>query len=254
MYGAILGDMIGSIYEYGQLKDVHPITSQKLLTDDSFYSDDTILTIAILDAIQQNGDYEKFLKEYARRYQDYHPSYYSSFRSPFSSGFMKWVEGKKEGNSTGNGALMRISPVGYMFDDVKDVKEQAKLATIPSHNSPEAIESATTLALMIYYLRKGYSKEAVFGKLGITPNYTPFRHFNRTCGETLPNCLYAFYYSRNLEDAYFRTLQFGGDTDTNCCIVGSLAEACYGVDDSYKKDVERVLPKEFVKVLKKDNR
>lgn len=254
MYGAILGDMIGSVYEYEQIHHITPVYPKQLLTDDCFYSDDTILTIAVLDALQHDQNYEKYLKEYALKYQDYRPAYYPSNYSPFSKGFLQWVRGEKEGNSCGNGALMRISPVGFLCDSEKDIKEQARLATIPSHNHPEAIESATNLALMIYYLRKGYSKEQIFHKMKITPDYQPFHSFNRTCQSTLPNCLYAFYNARDLEDAYFRTLQLGGDTDTNCCIVGSLAEACYGLDDSYHETVERALPKEFVKVLKKDNR
>ena len=252
MYGSIYGDLIGSIYEFDQLKEIRSIESSGYLSDESFFSDDTILTIAICDAIKNDKDYDKYLREYISDYRDYKPDFHPYFKSSFSPGLIKWANGNSIGNSKGNGAMMRISPVGFLFDSEDEVIKNARLATIPSHNSEEAIDSATKIALIIFYLRKGYSKEEVFNMLDINVKYTPFKKFNTTCKETLDNCLYAFYYSNSFIDAMQKTLLMGGDTDTNCAIVGGMAEACYGIDETIIHDVNMKIPHKFVEVLTKD--
>lgn len=251
MYGAIIGDLSGSIYEFSQVKEVFSVKMNKLIEDNAFYSDDTILTMAILDAIQNNGSYEEFLKYYINYFSNYRPDFRPYFRHPFSPGMMKWAKGNYQGNSTGNGAMMRISPVGYLFDLEEEVIKNAKLATIPSHNSVEAVDSATIIALIIFYARKGYSKEEIFKKLNLPIIYEPFKKFNSTCSETINNCLYALYISDNFNDSIKNALLMGGDTDTNACIVGSMAEALYGIDESIKKLAEEKLPREFIKILRK---
>lgn len=251
MYGAIIGDLAGSVYEYEQTKEVKSIVINKLIAKDSFYSDDTILTMAILQAALTDKDYERSLKEYIINYASLLPNHKPYFKTMFSPSLIKWANGSKEGNSTGNGAMMRISPIGYLFDTEQDVIKQAKLATIPSHNSEQAISSATKIALIIFYLRNGLTKEEVFNKLNITLKYQPFTKFNLTCSETIENCLYAFYISNNFEDAIKNAVLMGGDTDTNACIVGSMAEAAYGISNKLKKEVDRKIPDSFKKLLKK---
>lgn len=162
MYGAIIGDLAGSIYEYDQVNKVKSIKMNKLIEDNAFYSDDTILTIAILDAIVNKRDYGLVLREYIKKYKYSKLNYEPYFNTMFSPNLIKWSESNVEGNSHGNGAMMRISPVGYLFDTEEDIINNARLATIPSHNSKEAIEAATIVALIIFYLRKGLTKEEVF--------------------------------------------------------------------------------------------
>jgi ADP-ribosylglycohydrolase len=250
MLGAIYGDKAGSIYEFGQTKKVAPVITDKLIMPNSFYSDDTIETVAIIDAIINHNDYESTLKKYILEYQDYKPNFSPYFSSSFSPNTIKWAKGEGRSDSKGNGALMRISPVGFLFNSYDDVVENAYLATIPSHNSYEAIDAATTVALMIYYFRKGYSKEEVLKALEIEINYKPFKKFNTTCRETLGNCLFALYNSYSFEDAIRKVLFMGGDTDTNACIVGSIAEALYGLNNEQKEQAEENLPQELSKVLK----
>ena len=252
MYGSIYGDLAGSIYEFEQLKEIKSIDNGGYLSDKSFFSDDTILTVAVCDAIKSDLDYDKYLRKYIIDYMDYKPDFHPYFRSSFSPNLIKWAKSDLEGPSQGNGAMMRISPVGFLFDSEDEVIENARLATIPSHNSEEAIDSATKIALIIFYLRKGYSKEEVFNMLDINVKYTPFKKFNTTCKETIDNCLYAFYYSNSFIDAMKKTLLMGGDTDTNCAIVGGMAEACYGIDEILIQDVNKKIPHKFVKVLTKD--
>lgn len=147
--------------------------------------------------------------------------------------------------------MMRISPIGYLFGSEEEVIENAILATIPSHNSKQAIDASTTVALMKFYFQNGLTKEEVFTKLNIVPIYIPFKRFNITCSETIGNCLYALYNSNCFEEAITKTLLMGGDTDTNACIVGSLAEALYGINDDLKQKAESKLPSEFIKVLRR---
>lgn len=254
MYGAIIGDLSGSIYEFGQTKSITNISINNIIEKNAFYSDDTILTIAIADAILNDKDYNKYIRYYIQKYSSYRPNFEPYFKTTFSPNLMKWSSRDLVGQSTGNGAMMRISPVGFMFDSEKEVIENAKLATIPSHNSEEAINAATQIALIIFYLRKGLSKEEIYSKLKIELKYMPFKKFNVTCNETIDNCLYVFYHSTGFEDAIIKTLYLGGDTDTNACIVGSMAEAAYGIDDDLIDIVNKKIPSEFKKVLLKSRK
>ncbi len=251
MLGAIYGDKAGSTYEFDQLKEIKSINPKQIILSNSFYSDDTIETIAVIDAIINNKDYEQSLREYILNNIEYKPNYTPYFKSSFSPGTIKWAKGIGRNDSIGNGAMMRISPVGYLFNSEQEVIENARLVTVPSHNSHEAIESATIIALMIYYFRTGLTKAEVFRKLNLLSKYEPFEKFNTTCKETLGNCLYAIYNSFSFEDAIRRTLLMGGDTDTNCCIVGSVAESLYGMNEMQKEETIAGLPDEYVKILKR---
>ncbi len=249
MLGAIYGDKAGSIYEYEQIKMIKPIVVEQLIQKESFYSDDTIETIAVIDAIINNKDYEQTLREFILNNVQYKPDFKPYFKTSFSPGAIMWANGVGRNDSIGNGAMMRISPVGYLFDSEEEVIENSRLVTIPSHNSKEAIESASVIALMIYYFRNGLTKEEVFHKLGLLVKYKPFERFNITCKETLGNCLYALYNSTSFDDAIRKTLLLGGDTDTNCCIVGSVAESLYGMTNIQRKEAITGLPNEYVKIL-----
>lgn len=251
MWGAIIGDIAGSIYEYNQLKKITPITCKELLPGNSFFSDDTILTIAILDALEHDKDYEKYLKLYGNRYFNYKPYFKPYFKSTFSPGFTKWLSGVNEGKSIGNGAMMRIGPVGYIFNSEEKVIENSRLATIPSHNSEEAVKCSQIIALIIYYAKNGLDKQQIINKLNINLCYTPFQKFNSTCNETLGNCLYALFTSNSFEESIRKVLSYGGDTDTNACIVGSMAEAMFGINPKLISKAKLKIPTEFIEVLNK---
>ena len=251
MLGAIYGDKAGSLYEYEQLKEIKPIDPKELILPNSFYSDDTIETIAIMDSIINNKDYGSTLREYILKYQDYMPNHSPYFKSMFTDNTINWATRIKKIKSKGNGAMMRISPVGYLFNDEALVIKNAYYATMTTHNTPEALYGAVTIALLIYHFRIGLSRDEIFDKLELNVEYKPFEKFNCTCSDTLGNCLYAIYNSNSFEDAIRRVLLMGGDTDTNACIVGSVAEAMYGMSDKQKNDAIEGLPDEFVNVLKR---
>lgn len=257
MWGAIIGDLAGSIYEYEQVKKVKKvICNNNLIVNNSFYSDDTILTVAILDAILNNGDYEYYLKMYGKKFKDYNPNITPYFKHPFSPGYMNWVVGKNFGNSTGNGAMMRISPVAYLFNTEIEVLENAYKATIPSHNSEEAIKCVSIVAKVIYYARCGIDKKEILNRVKeeIDISLKPFKKFNTTCYDTISNCLYCLFYSNSFNQAIQNIISLGGDTDTNACIVGSMAEALYGIEDRLIIKTKEKLPEEFVDIIYKGYR
>lgn len=251
MWGSIIGDLAGSVYEFSQIKEVTPVVVDDLIRDDAFYSDDTILMVAIIDAILNDRDYNKYLREYGLEFIDYKPDVSPYFITSFSPGFIKWLKGNEEGLSMGNGAMMRIAPVGFMFDDLETVKEESEKVTSPSHNTSESIKCSQTVASIIYLARNGYSKEEIIDLLDLNISFKPFTKFNYTCGDTIGNCLYAVFTTDSFESALREVISYGGDTDTNACIVGGMAEAFYGVDQSLIDMAKEKIPKKFVKVLEK---
>ena len=251
MLGAIIGDMAGSIYEYGQIKGVSSIEPKNIIEDNSFYSDDTILTMAIADAILSGEDYGEKLREYALKYKSFHPTDLPYFKTVFSPNFEKWAKGNEQGESRGNGAMMRVSPVGYLFNNERDVERNAILSTIPSHNSDEAIDCARIVALVILYARLGYTKDEIAKKLHLQISKPNITKFNYTCADTIGVCMYSLYHGKNFEECIRIALSFGGDTDTNACIVGSMAEAMYGIGEDLKKQALAKLPPEFVDILQR---
>ena len=249
MWGAIIGDLAGSIYEFDQVKETKPVKVKEIIEADSFFSDDTILTIAILDAFLNDKDYEKYLKQYALEYLDYKPNITPYFKHPFSPGFIKWAKGEKKGTSNGNGAMMRISPIGYLSNNEEELVDNVLKATTPSHNTEEAINGATIVAKIIYLARKGLTKDQITQKLCIKLQYEPFTNFNMTCDTTINNCLYALFTSNSFEESITKVISYGGDTDTNVCIVGSMAEALYGIESHLVEQATEKIPPSFIKKL-----
>lgn len=251
MLGAIIGDLAGSIYEFDQFKCHKNIEINNIIEENSFFSDDTILTIAIADAIINKKNYDETLKEYANKYGNKIPKGIKYFKTMFSPGFMAWAKQKEQGTSLGNGAMMRISPVGYLFNKEEDVIENAYLATIPSHNTKEAIECAKIISLIIFYARQEMSKEEILNKLNIQIKKPIINKFNYTCSETIDVCLYSLFSTNTFEDSIRTAISFGGDTDTNACIVGSMAEVMYGIPHNLKQQALEKLPCEFINILNK---
>jgi len=250
MLGAIIGDLAGSIYEFEQIKNCHSIKVKNIIEENSFFSHDTILTVAIADAILNNIDYETKLKEYALEYDNKIPKDIPYFKSMFSPNFTNWAKGNFQGISSGNGSMMRISPVGYLFNTEEDVIKNSYLATIPSHNSKDAIDCAKTVALIIFYAKQGLSKQEIIDKLNLKIKKPNIEKFNYTCIDTIDLCLYSLFNANNFEESIKLALSFGGDTDTNACIVGSMAEAMFGIDEDLKQKAISKLPQNFKKIIK----
>ncbi len=272
MLGAIIGDVVGSYYEVLEIEERKNNKKNRsyeerikildenipLFTDKCSATDDSILTCAIYDAIKNgNRDYEKYLNIYGIREINLGKDIYG--RSRFGSGFVDWLEGKKEGNSFGNGSAMRISPVGFCFNTLEEVKEESKKATIPSHNHVNAIIASEAVATSIFLLRKGMSKEEVIKY--IKDNYYDLNYdletlqknysFSSKASNSVPQALYIFSIANSFEDSIRKAISIGGDTDTIAAIVGSLSESYYGIPENLKQRVKPYL-KDYMYDLLKD--
>ncbi len=225
MLGAIVGDIVGSIYEFNN----HRSKEFPLFGNGCDYTDDTVLTVAVADCVMRNGNYSESIKSYARK----HPA------RGYGGMFAQWIrsENMDAYNSWGNGSAMRVSAVGFAFDDLQSVVTEAKRSAEVTHNHPEGIKGAQATAVAIYMARKGQSKEqiksAIIKYFGYDLNRTldeirPVYVFNESCQGTVPEAIIAFLESTDFEDAIRNAVSLGGDTDTLTCITGGIAEAFYG--------------------------
>ena len=266
MLGAIIGDVVGSYYEVLEVKEIKnghrsyeeriKILDQNtpLFTENSSVTDDSILTFAIYKAIKENKPYEEMLKYYAKKEIDLGKDMYG--RSRFGKGFVEWVNGNTQGTSYGNGASMRISPVGYLFDTLEEVKQETYKATIPSHNHEESILCAEAVSTSIFLLRNGMSKEEL--KEYIEKNYFKLDYdledlrrnykFSSKSINSVPQAIFAFLESNSFEETIRNAISIGGDTDTIACIAGSLAESYYGIPEDLLEQVKPYL-KDYMKEL-----
>lgn len=266
MLGAIIGDVVGSYYEVLEVKEIKnghrsyeeriKILDQNtpLFTENSSVTDDSILTFAIYKAIKENKPYEEMLKYYAKKEIDLGKDMYGRLR--FGKGFVEWVNGNTQGTSYGNGASMRISPVGYLFDTLEEVKQETYKATIPSHNHEESILCAEAVSTSIFLLRNGMSKEEL--KEYIEKNYFKLDYdledlrrnykFSSKSINSVPQAIFAFLESNSFEETIRNAISIGGDTDTIACIAGSLAESYYGIPEDLLEQVKPYL-KDYMKEL-----
>lgn len=248
MIGAIIGDIVGSRFEFNNTFS----KNFDLFTKDCDFTDDTICTIAIADAIMNKKSYTDSLVYWCRKYPNPKGSYGGSFSL--------WVLGNNHlpYNSFGNGSAMRVSSVAWLFNTEEDVIKQARLTAMVSHNHPEGIKGAECIALAIHMLRKGSLDSEIISRLNeYYPNFLNNHYqkgvFNETCQGTIPVCLQIFFNSSSFENAIRNAISFGGDSDTIGAIVGSMAEAKFGIPEKIKQQCLRFLPEEMVDVINRFN-
>ncbi len=225
MRGAIVGDIVGSIYQGAMsMNEDFP-----LFASDCRFTDDTVLTIAIAEAIQNNTGYAASLRQWGRRYP----------RAEYGLNFGMWLlrDGAGPYNSFGNGSAMRVSPVGWAFSELSAVLVEARKTAEVTHNHPEGIKGAQAIAAAIFVARMGYSKPQIKNMMEHIFNYDCSEtidairrrsQFDITCQGTVPMATIAFLQSHSFEHAIRVAVSFGGDTDTLACITGAIAEAFYG--------------------------
>lgn len=232
MLGAIAGDIVGSVYEWKNIKT----KEFPLFSDRCFYTDDSILTIALADTTLTGTPYVENLKTFYRWYP--HGGYGGSFhlwaRSRHSEPYNSW----------GNGAAMRISPAGYAFDDLETVLTKAEEYTAITHNHPEGIKGGQSVAAAIYLARTGKTKDDIRQYVETRFGYDLSRHvddirptytFDVSSQGTVPQAIRAFLDSDDFEDAIRTAISLGGDSDTLACITGGIAQAFY---QGVPKDIE----------------
>ena len=218
--GAICGDIVGSRYE-GKVKPNTP--NFRLFTKKSRFTDDTVHSCAIADAILNNKSYAESLKESYKKYP----------YAGYGKGFKEWAKSDsyEPYNSWGNGSAMRVSPIAYAFDNEKDVLAEAKRSAECTHNHPEGIKGAQAVALAIFMARKGASREEIYSEMTIRMGYDLMNvpnGFFVSCQESVPQALVAFLTSIDYVDAIRKAVMFMGDADTLACIAGSIAQPFYG--------------------------
>lgn len=224
--GAICGDVIGSSREF-QLPPCKT-TNFSLFQPVSNITDDSILTIATMSVL--NGD-----RDYGEAYKLFGNKYPSSYGASFSMWLMS--DDMKPYNSYGNGAGMRVSPVGWAFDTMEKTLAEAKKSAMCTHSHPEGIKGAQAIAASVFMARTGKSKKQiktfVQNKFGYNLNRTcdeirPEYVFDVTCQGSVPESIIAFLESEDYESAVRLSVSLGGDTDTTGAMTGSIAEAFYG--------------------------
>ena len=225
MIGAIAGDIIGSVYEARPIKTKEFPLFQPLCR----FTDDSVLTVAVAQAIMTDGDYRRWVWEIGRRYP--HAGYGGTFSRWLRSG------NPEPYNSWGNGAAMRVSPVGWAFESVDEVLNEAARTAEISHNHPEGIKGAQAVALAVFLARttgkKALIAREVTDRFGYDLDWTvesirPSYDFDVSCQGTVPEAVICFLESESYEDAVRNAVSLGGDSDTLACITGAIAEAYYG--------------------------
>lgn len=238
--GAIVGDTIGSIYEFDSIKNYDfPILDERME-----FTDDSIMTIAVADWILNSqtlnhSDLAKYMRYWGNKYRFPMGGYGGMFTA--------WLYREEMGayNSWGNGSAMRVSPVGFAFDSLEETLRIAKISAEVTHNHPEGIKGAQAVAAAIFLARSGKSKAYIREYIAAEFEYNLYQscdeirktyHFEDSCQETVPQALIAFLESNDYEDAIRLTISLGGDADTMGAITGAVAVAYYKEIPDYLYD------------------
>lgn len=257
MLGAIIGDIVGSRYEFDATNDYN----FELFSDKNSFTDDTICTIAIADAVLNNRDYGESLHDWCRRYM--------KPKGGFGGRFRKWVESDNPQpyGSFGNGSAMRVSPIGMYFRDDKEVIEQARLSATCTHNHPMGIKGAQAVAWAIHCainssdglvtpkalqtdimdITLSAASDNGFASFVDLDDYK--NQFDETCQGTIPPALQIIYESNSFEEAIRKAVSLGADADTLGAIVGSIAEHLWGIPEWMKQKAMSYLTEEMKEVV-----
>ena len=255
MYGAILGDIIGSPYEFdmgGKTKDF-PLFSQN-----SEFTDDTVMTIAVAEAFLNGRDaiLRKDLVDALRKWGHRYPD------AGYGIRFCHWLEQKNPQpySSWGNGSAMRVSPVAWLFDDLDTVRKMAVLSAEVTHNHPEGIKGAEATVAVIFLGRTGSTKAEIKAYVEENFHYNlsrtcdeirPGYHHVESCQETVPEAITACLEGTDFEDVIRTAVSLGGDCDTLTAIAGSMAEGFYGVPEDLKEACRQRLSHDLLAVLQR---
>ena len=249
MLGAIVGDIVGSIYERKNIKT----KDFPFFNEFCWFTDDTVMTIAIADGLMNGGKSEHFInsmKRFGKLYPKagYGGSFIDWLRSEYSDPYYSW----------GNGSAMRVSPVGWIYNYIETTEKVAEISASVTHNHPEGIKGAQATAAAIHLARKNKPKaeikKYISEKYGYNLNRTlneirPSYSFDVSCQGTVPEAIIAFLESNGFEDSIRNAISLGGDSDTLAAITGSIAEAAYEIPEDIKKKALTYLPKHLLAVI-----
>ncbi len=251
MLGAIIGDIIGSRWEFNPTNDYN----FEWLTKENGFTDDTICTVGVADALLMNRDFGGSIHDWCRQYPNPMGGY--------GGRFAQWVhsDNPQPYNSFGNGSAMRVSPVAHWYKYIDEVLDAAAATALPSHNHDKGIKGAQTVALAIFRaLQFGEQAPDHIGEIleecvqfsGYDININKadiINRFDETFQGTVPVALWIIGISNSFEDAVRKAVSLGADADTLGAIVGSIAEAVWGIPEEMKKDIMSLLPNEMKQVI-----
>lgn len=258
MYGAILGDIVGSPYEFnrGNKTKDFPLFSNK-----SEYTDDTVMTIAVAEALLDADDKsdEEVKTTLVHSMQKWGRAFpYAGYGDYFKH----WIKeaDPKPYNSYGNGAAMRVSAVGWTYDSLEKTRHIARLTAEVSHNHPEGLKGAESVAATIFLARTEHSKEKI--RAYITDNFgydlsktcdeiRPRYVHTESCQRSVPEAIIAFLESTDYEDAIRTAISLGGDCDTQACIAGSIAEAFYGMPNRLIRQCKKRMEPDMLLIVRR---
>ena len=248
MIGAIIGDIVGSIYEFDNIKT----KDFPLFGEGCTFTDDTVLTVAVADWLLDDiSDLANKLVSWTRR----HPCF------SYGGMYWRWASGtgpRKPYNSYGNGSAMRVSPVAWVASDEDEVMALAKASAEVTHNHPEGIKGAQATALAIWMARENAPPEdilsAITGRFDydLTESVDSIHEwyvFDETCQGTVPQAIICALDATDFEDAIRNAISIGGDSDTVAAITGSIAEGLFGVPDEIEAKARSFLPVEFIDII-----
>ena len=251
MLGAIIGDIVGSRFEFNNTNQ----TNFTLFTPDCNFTDDTICTIAVGDALLNGSNFGDTIHRWCRKYP--YPT------GGYGGSFARWVHSDipKPYNSFGNGSAMRVSPCGWLSTR-QEVLSHARQSAECTHNHPEGIKGAMCIADCIYHAHVGADKSEMVAL--VTKEYTypldmtcheirRMNTFNETCQVTVPQAIVCFVESTDFESAIRLAVSIGGDSDTIAAITGSIAEAYYGILENIEQKALSLLTPEMKRVIKQFN-
>ena len=259
MYGAILGDIIGSPYEFDRGRKSKDFP---LFSPNSTFTDDSVMTLAVADAflsIAPNTDDAEIRRRLIQSMQTYGQAFP---HAGYGGMFRRWLKdpNPQPYGSYGNGSAMRVSSVGWLFDNLETVRHMARLSAEVTHNHPEGIKGAEATASAIYLARTGRTKAEIKAYIEANFNYDlsrscdeirpTYRHVE-SCQETVPEAITAFLEGNSFEDVIRTAVSLGGDCDTLTCIAGSMAEGFYGIPEELKQQCRERLPEDLRKVLRR---
>lgn len=259
MYGAILGDIIGSPYEFDQGNKTKDFP---LFSTQSCFTDDTVMTLAVADAfmnLSSDDPAERARAVMVSKMKEFGRNYWTA---GYGQRFFQWLVGENSEpyNSFGNGSAMRVSAAAWLFDDLDGVRRAARLSADVTHNHPEGIKGAEATAAAIFLARTGHGKDEIRQYIvqefkydlsrtcdEIRPGY---RHAE-SCQETVPEAITAFLEGESFEDVIRTAVSLGGDCDTLTAIAGSIAEGFYGVPEELKEACRQRLTPDLLAVLER---
>ena len=251
--GAIIGDIVGSRFEFNNYRS----TDFEFLNDKCFFTDDSVMTIAVADWVTKKSQTDRHLALYLREWGRKYPN------RGYGGMFLRWLLSKELSspyNSFGNGSAMRVSPCGFYAQSLDEALFLAKQSAEVTHNHPEGIKGAQSVAAAIYLAKTGSTKAIIKEYIENNFGYDLSRtcdeirrvyKFNETCQETCPEAIIAFLESHDYESAIRLGISIGGDSDTIGAITGGIASAYYGIPDSIIEEVKRFIPFEFIDIVEK---